>query len=160
MAMISPLLPAPISTCLREDWSSISGARLGHGDCYRRSSGGLHVQDVYVRRRTSSGWLGGPGVRQPFRSASRWRQHEWRTRDSRHGGQYERRTSKRPERLREGRWCLYAKLLFGRLEQPQPQRVFLRIEHNDLLSSAQLFALRNRRGDVRGDGRHLPWRNV
>ena len=76
--------------------------------------------------------------------------HEWRTRGSRHGGQYERRTSKRPERLRESRWHLRGtklrRLLW--LMEPQQRRVFLRIEHDVLLSAAQLFALRNRRWDV------------
>ena len=162
MAMISPLLPAPICTCFREDRSTISGVTLGHGDCYRRSSGGLHFQDVYMRRRTSSGWYGGIGVWWPIWSERRRGQHRRGSRNSRFRRQHGWEPNNRPERLRESGWCLsviLAGLLCGRME-PQHRGVFLRIKHDGLLFSAQLFALRNRRWDVHSAAAGLvPWRN-
>ncbi len=81
--MISPRPLGPISTFLRGKRSSISGARLGHGHCYRRSSGGLHGQDVYMRRRIFPGWLGGIGVWWPTWSEQRRGQHRRGSRNSR-----------------------------------------------------------------------------
>jgi hypothetical protein len=56
----------------------------------------------------------------------------------------------RPERLRESRWHLPVtkpRWVSGWMG-PQHRRLFLRIKRDGLLSTAQPFALRNRRGDV------------